>query len=423
MKKFFTSALLLAVALSSCSKDVITNEVITSSDDGIVTINVTAAKTRGVDITTTALENSESGVKLHIIDSGSDDALTNDAYDFTASSSDWSQTSETTLKWSDIDFPSNFYSMHDGTSQSLSVGNGEATLSYTVTGNSTDHKDLVYHASTLSSIPSGGTINVFHKHALSKINFYAGTGGNKAYIAKVSLVNVDGEGEVTIKPVDSSELSTASGVSWDNGASNNNTFLYYAIETTIPTALQSTVTTSATTNPIVTSDASAPLMILPQETTGATAAQIATAAGISAITGSYIEVIYYLTDSLDTPLVGYSAVSILSDANTYINEDQTKTLYVKAAFPLTADFDANYEYNITLGLGMSGSTGGLLITDNYVDKGGNNITLTKKDTSTSTTPTIPEIDTGDEILGDGDDDIDIVVSVNSWDAGDDSSLD
>lgn len=416
--------LLFTVAMSSCSQndvDGVADSIVSS--DGNLKINVSSGTTKGEDVTTSSLETSGK-VTLHIKDS---DGVSS-GYDFDNGDggSDWSQSSTTsTLTWDDIELPAYFYSMHDGDAQGVGLSDDSATKEYSVSGSSSDHNDLVYHASVLSAIPAGGTINVYHKHALSKIQLYAGTAGNKIYIAKVQLINVDANGTATITALAASDVATGTGVAWENSGTSDETYLYYYVgdedvddtEAT-PQALQSTTVDDVTTNPVINDDTASPFMIIPQETSGVTSEQIVA----DKITGSYLEVIYYLTDSNDAPLVGYSSVSIRSDADSYIDTDQDKTLYVKAAFPVGYDFEANMQYNLTLGVGMTGSTGGLLLEDNYVDRDGDPVTLTDKDCDTTTTPEVPEVDKGDEILGDGSDDLDIIVSATSWGATSEVSL-
>ncbi|MFI3266422.1 MAG: hypothetical protein R3Y15_04640 [Rikenellaceae bacterium] len=412
MRKFYIPLVLLSATIVSCSQNELNKSKEISSSDDLITLNVATAKTKGADVTTSTMETSSTGVKLHIEDSGEADALTSGAYDFSATGSDWSQTSATTVTWGDIVFPVDFYSMHDGESQSLTVSGGVATLDYEIEDTVANHKDLVYHASSLSAIPSGGTVNAFHKHALSKLHLYAATGTNKIYIARVNLVNVDGDGTVTIQSVDASELSTANGVSWSNGTSSGASYEYYYVGDSSPTALQTTTTNGVDTNPLINTDDDAPMMVIPQLTTAAT--QESVAAGN--ITGTYVEVIYYLTDSSGAPLVGYPTVAQRSDASLFIDDNQGLSLYVMAAFPLTYDFEPNKEYNLTLGVGKEGSTGGLLVVDNYVDKDGVPVELTLADDgTTTTTPEIPTLEIGDEILADSSDDIDIIVTSGDWD--------
>lgn len=418
MKKNFIPAILFltALAMYSCAEDAPDVASATTSESDLVMINVSSGTTRGTDVTTTTLESS-TGVKLHIVDSGTDTALTSGAYDFTATDSDWSQSSTTKLTWADIDFPVHFSSMHDGTSQSLSATLSESTLDYSVSGASSNHNDLVYHSSQLDAIPAGGTINVFHKHALSKIHLYAATGTNKVYIARVNFVNVDGDGTLTVSPVSATELSTTNGLSWDIGSTNNATYEYYYVDDGTVSALVST----DTSNPIINSDDDAPFMIIPQTTVAATAEQIAED-GLD-IDNSYFEVIYYMTDSNDQPIVGYSSVKARPDASSYITTDQDKVLYVMGAFPIGYKFEENMEYDITLGLGSDGSTGGILIADYYVDQEGNKVTLTTTGGTTYDPVEIPEIEEGDNILADSTDEIDIIVTAHDWEDGTSTSVD
>lgn len=424
MKKISIPAILLVVAMGSCSQNETSIETISSAEsDDLVSINVAMGKTRGTDLTTDLLEDSE-GVKLHI----NDGVNINDAYDFEAEGSDWSQ-STTSLTWGNISLPAHFFSMHDGTSQSLSVVDGSATLAYEVTDASSTHNDLVFHASELNAMPAGGTINLFHKHALSKIHLYAATGGNKVYVARVNMVNVDGEGTITIEPVDADDLSTATGVTWSNGTSNETQYEYYYLgdydETdtdtgTVTEAEPSALVSTTDGSVIINSAPEAPMMIIPQLLEAATSTQITTAT--DGIDDTYIEVIYYMTDSADQAIVGYSSVEARPDASLYITSDQDKAMYVMAAFPLGYEFAENKEYDISLGLGKSGSSGGILVVDNYVDRDGVAVELTLDSTGVTFTPDVPGIDVGDNILAGSDDALDIVVTAIDWEDGTDTSV-
>lgn len=422
MKKNFIPAMLfiVAVTISSCSEDIPKEGVIQSASDlELVKINTSSGTTRGEDVTTNTLEDSD-GVKLHIVHN---ESSTHDTYDFICNSSDWShnvENEEDAVTWADVTLPAYFYSMHDGTSQKLVTTTASSSLDYSVEGSSSAHKDLVYHASLLSAIPTGGTINVFHKHALSKIHLYAATGGNKLYVGRVRLVNVYGDGTVKIEPVDASDLTSTEGVTWSDLATNTS-YKYYSVgddDDDDSTSAEMIQTTDDNGDPIINDDGAAPFMIIPQTTVGATVADI-TAKGIET-TGTYIEVIYYMTDSNDYPIVGYSSVEARDDANYYSDEDQEKVLYVMGAFPVSYTFVENLEYDITLGLGSDGSSGGILLADYYVDEDGNAVTLTLLDTDGDGEDEeideleIPEIEQGDDILATSDDAIDIIVTSGNW---------
>ncbi len=415
MKKLFFPVMLFAVAMSSCSEDETSMGDYPGAAEGedLVSINVYAGTTKGSDTTTSTLEDS-TYVELHIDDSGT----ISDTYTFTYASSDWSQTEADPVKWGDIVFPANFYSLHDGTAfGDLSFTDNVATYrDYTVSGESTTHKDLVFHASTLDAIPTGNVLSVYHKHALSKIHLYAATGTYNVYIAKATLVNVDGEGTVTITPLADDAASTDVGATWTNSDSNYDDYQYYYIGENAATALNSTTSGS---DQLINSDTDAPLMIIPQTTTAITSASIAAS---SIGTESYVEVIYYMTNTGGYPIVGYPTVSYMSDASDYVDADQDITLYVKAAFPLGYTFTPNKEYDIYLGLGEDGSTGGILVEDVYVDKDGDPVKLTKKDGDSDEEVEIPEKEPGDDVLDGQNSEIDITVSVTTWDDGDSVTL-
>ncbi len=440
MKKVFIPLMLCAAAFVSCSKDDVEDGVGTTSSSDLVSINVSSGTTRGTDTTTQTLEEDKE-VKLFIFDSDDEDGdVDNYSYTFTydESSGEWV---DSNIAWSTIEFPATFLSMHDGDTQNLDVTTSTeiATLAYKVSGTTYDHKDLVYHASKLSAIPTGGTVNAYHKHALSKIHLYAATGGNKVYIARVQFVNVNNEGTVTINAVNATDAYTATGVSWDNEESTCS-YVYFHIDTYegddyeaddfVAGAYADNASLRVSTTDgslIINDDAGAPFMMIPQKTTPITSDNIANG---KLTEGSYIEVIYYMTDTDDTPLVGYSGLAAYPNASKYVEKDPDEPMYVMGAFPVDYTFDPNKEYDITLGLGKTGSTGGLLLVDYYVDKDGDPVELTLLDdddddddeNDETETPEIPEIDPGDDIFADGNDFICVTVSAYDWDDGDDTSV-
>lgn len=415
MKKLLFPAMFLAATIVGCADDESTavGGASTIDNGDLVSINVYAGTTKGDDTTTNSIELDEY-VLLHIDDS---DGVA-ESYKFVYSSSDWSQ-SGSSITWSDIKFPANFYSLHDDAAldgvtfydddENLSDGYAKYE-NYKVTGNSSTHKDLVYHASRLSAAPSGGTLSAYHKHALSKIHLYASTGYNLLYVARVQMVNIDGKGTVTITPLDATDITTSNGVEWDV-TEDNQTYQYFFISGDTPTKFTGS-------NQLINTEKDAPLMIIPQQTTKATVVGSDDSLVATISEGSYIEVIYYLTNSAGVPIVGYSSVSEMPNGSYY--KDENQVLYVAAAFPLGYTFTDNTEYDITLGIGSKGSTGGKLIYDYYVDKNGDPVYLTKVDGDEEEVE-VPEIDEGDDILSDGDDEIDIVVSACDWTTG--SSVD
>lgn len=391
--------------MSSCSTDSTSVEAKNAADSAdLVGVNVYAGITKGADTETSDLETS-GVVELHIDDSGTlSESLT-----FTFADSDWSQTDASQIKWGDVVFPANFYSMHDGAAfDALTFDPDKAVYSdYVVSGASSAHKDLVYHASQLESIPVGGMVSAAHKHALSKINLYAATGDNNVYIAHVNLVNIDALGTVTITPLTEDSAATDSDISWALGDANLQRYQYYYVGDAAASALNSSV---AGCDPLINELDEAPLMIIPQETTAATSTDIIR----DDVATSYVEVIYYMTNDKGNPVVGFSAVKERPDADDFSLADQNKALYVKTGFPLGYEFEPNKEYDITLGIGADGSTGGILIHDYYVDKDGNEVELTSSEDGSKVTPEVPDVDEGDDVLDNVGDLIDITVTASPW---------
>ncbi len=413
MKKFSFPVTLLALAVMvGCAEDEsqIVGGVTSNADNSdLVSINVYAGTTKGTDTTTSTLEDSEN-VILHINDSGS----ISETFSFVYADDDWSQDGYS-LFWYDITFPANFYSLHDSTPLTgLKFDDDDAIYSgYSVAKESTDHNDLVYHASKLDAIPSGSVVSAHHKHALSKIHFYVSTGTANVYIARVQMVNVDDTGTITITPLAADASSDATDIAWSDNDKFEDTFLYYYVGDTsdATTALK---TDTNGDDPIINSDDDAPMMIIPQSTTGSTFSEEDFKEDDSTISGTYIEVIYYATNADGLPLIGYSSVAEMTNASDY--KDQSIVLYVKAGFSLSYEFEANKEYNITLGIGSTGSTGGVLLADYYVDKTGEEIILTNISDGgeEEETTDVPDLEEGDDIFSDNTDKIDILISAYLW---------
>ncbi|MFI3323017.1 MAG: hypothetical protein R3Y50_10940 [Rikenellaceae bacterium] len=393
MKKFIIPALLIVAAMSSCSKDEVTEVLPQGDNANVLGLSVSSGVTKGADVTTASLENNTK-VKLYAVKTDK----TVYTSDFTFDSGDWSSSDAPT--WTALGLPGEtvkFYSVHDGEGPIIldvsdtSVG---ATLEHTTSQESADHKDLVYYAGSLAAIPAGGKIQAYHKHALSKVNVKASTGDLKVYIARVRLVNADSKANAAM--LDNS-------VTWTNNTDVTDLFNYYAdanaSNTLVASQFDDELIKLADTNPDI--------LMVPQTLAATCKSDIN-----DDLSDSYIEVIYCAEDKDGNPLVGYSEASKYPEYDNITNEDVTTTtpLYVKAAFPVSYAFVDDTAYIISLGLGgIDDSTGGLNLSDNYVDKDGNDIELGDK-----VDPDLPE--EGDPIFPTGNTQIDITVKVCDWDS-------
>ncbi len=419
MKKIILPVLLLVGAMSSCSKNDVT-EVLHSSDNmNAVGLNVASGVTRGADVTTASIQNT-SNIDLYYASTAKTGKAT-----FTCSAGDWISTDAP--KWSELGIPGSttaFYSMNDG---SNAYGLVDATsgmtadAAFTTGEESANHKDLVYYAGELAAIPAGGQINAFHKHALSKVNFFATTGSLNVHIARVRLVNVGAESTPTI--------TAPTTVTWTKVASQDAFFKYYAdadaSSDKVAVSFGDPVTAGADNSKVAIMAASTTpsVMMIPQALVNSF--DTATQQGdnvADVIKGAYIEVIYCATDKNGEAIVGYTEAqkhpqySKMTTGTTDTDiTSATTPLYVKAAFPIASlSLGDNKAYDVILGLGGTGSTGGYVVSDEFVNKDGDKINLGIEETE------IPDID--DPVFPDADAQIDIIVTVGDWEQQPDNTI-
>ncbi len=395
MKKFFIPALLFMGAMSSCSKNEVTEVLPEGDNSNKVGINISSGATKGVDLMTNDIET-QGDIKLYAISEKTSEPT---SYMFKFTDGDW--ISGVAPSWDEIGIPVVFYSAHEGTNPvelSVKVTNTsdlttEANLGYEVsTASSVSHKDLVFHASKVNSIPLGGKINAYHTHGLSKINFLASTGTNKAYIARVQLMNVDKNGVATITPKNA--------ISWSENSEIGMDYCYYAD----PTASSSQVAAMFDEGDYIATDKTkSAIMMIPQTLNDPDV--FTTTTGLEA--GTYVEVIYCLEDSEGNPIVGYTSADKHYEFDKFPDDIAANTpLYVKVAFGVKYDLVAGKQYDITLGLGRENSTGGIVLGKEFVDKDGDPIDTDPVDTG------IPE--PGEPAIPGASTQVDITVNVGDW---------
>ena len=261
------------------------------------------------------------------------------------------------VKWSDLDLPVRFFSMHGGETlgpvamNATSANNATPTSNLNPKLNDNDFVndvDYVYYTGVYTERPSNRNINAAFKHAFTKIMITAPhIGNNSLYISKINIKNL--KADENIKPT-----ITDDAISW--GVTSSCSYEYFA------------------QTPINTFDSSQ-ILIFPQQTDPLGVNNNAIDSNELG-NKAYIEVIYRMDNENGLPLVGYENEDDFEDYNPGLNmdDDHSGGVYVKVAFPLNVTFVNNKFYDLKLPIGnnpLVGTNNGYLITDNYVDENGN----------------------------------------------------
>lgn len=428
MKKLFLFAATAAVALSSCSKNEVT-EVATPNDNlNTIGLSIGSFATKSTETTTTLLntENNELSIysyETSLIESGGTGTF--DTQEFKSEGNDsWTNTAIETQTWKGVTFPLFLFSMNDGTvtedygnieltpavsdSESPAIVADDAIVYTALTEFSVEEdvagqQDLVYYGAALAAIPTNGEITAVFKHALSRVKMtYEAEKGVNLYIGKVSLVNVSG----TEKHVISVNDAGASSIAWSTPESQTDSYVYYTIEEVVK--LEGTDAGLDSESYTAAND----MYIIPQAVTGYEAE------GNDAL--AYVEVVYIAEDETEIPLVGYTsgekypdtASLIWGDDDTYSNIVKVnEPLYVKVAFPLSYTFVDGVYYNLNLDFGGAD----IFVTeDGYFDKDGDAVTMPTDATVT------PEED--DYVNVDAETEIGLTVTVSTWPTSSSSDL-
>ncbi len=391
MKRFFIAATLMAGMLSSCSENVVTEVLPQSDNANLIGLDLAAALTRGTETVTGTLESAgtTNDIDVHYVDNTTS-PVKGTLY-FKYSSSAWAQTAGTPIKWSDIDLPATFYSLHDGT-DNVAITATPSTYTSDIVGDkftpATDitlQKDLVYFATTVSALPSGSAISGNYAHALTRAMILSNHGVN--YIptyTSVKLKNVAGFGTPTI---------TTSDITWTTTEAATSYTYLNASSSPLEMAANADVANIATSA----NSATANMLIIPQELTATTATGDGTSAAVTP-TGAYVEVIYRMEDANGADVAGYADAV---DCPAY-DGSTTGALYIKVAYCLSTALEMNNGISYNLNLNVA-SNGGVLLEDNYVEADG-----------TPTTIPIEPLDPGDTVIPSEGDDIGITIGVTGW---------
>lgn len=468
-KLFLPCALALAVAITGCAKVEVDAQYQPSDDVESIGMSVATAKTlaRGASASVATLQASELSVAVISTKDGNSVPATTLTIGYTYDGADWSQTSDASYKWSEIDYPSNFYSMLHSTATALnsvaekgtaqvfditaasgaaaaSVAKIEFTPSDAGLTNTHNQIDLLYAGIQVAALPAAGKATMNFYHALSKVDIYAATELadtiNTVYIQDASIKYMDGTAEFDIAASIEENQVAEFWTLGDNSGVNYGYMQHYNSAITPITSAKAVL--------LATKDEDyGSMMILPQTTVGFDVSQTNTviAAEIAAGQCSYVEVIYYGTKKDansntvtfagayaddESLVIGFDAVASANERYFVSSADTTtisKTAYdaapdsypnaipypaagdplsVKVAFPLTNIFAMGKYYHITLGFGgLVGSTGGYLVESNFYDQSGNKLPLTL-----NTQYYLP----GDPVLADADGLIGIAVTLADW---------
>ncbi|MFR9558897.1 MAG: fimbrillin family protein [Rikenellaceae bacterium] len=381
--------MLCAFAMSSCSKNEVT-EISTSNDNpNTIGLNVGTMVSKA-ETTTNSLVTSEE-IDLYYFDS-SEEAASSEI-NFTYASEAWSSTT----KWDAITLSSYFYSMHDGSDPvAVTAGNGSATANEEITADG--DTDLVYFGTKLAVQPTNSTITANFKHALSKLTIKGSSENYKLFITKVDFVFLYVAGTPTISVTD----EAVSSINWDFGDNIPDGYSYFDNATGVESIIESSDAIGIT-------NSRGDIFILPQ-TTKATG----TYEGENYEIKSCIDVVFRAEDADGNDVLGYEAASTWAslyteDLDNIADVDADDVLYIKARFTFdnVVTFDAATYYSINLDF-----DGGdyVYFIPGYCDEDGEIIDFTKDDLGKI--PGQPE--GGTPVNPDADTPIALSLSVLEW---------
>lgn len=367
MKKVFLFAATAAIALSSCSKNEVSDVAMPNENPNAIGLSVGTFATKSTVTSESTLQGT--GVTLTTTDA------TTPTLEF-AYSGGW-QNEKNDKTWEDVSIPMSVYSAHDGANVTVTADATGSISSYSVEDAVSAQKDLVYLGQTISSIPSGGSIVATYKHALSRIKMSNSTSTTDwtCEIDGVRLVNVMKTGDAVITPADNS-------IAWTTSGSAQSYDYNYA------------------TTHVATDD----MFIIPQTTEEA-----------ADLTESYVEAlcVVYGTDSAETPKLGFKDVAAYESyfqceltVTDEEGQDYTGALYAKVGFPLSAtEFEPGTYYNFSLNFVDKTIIAG----SGYYTAEGGALTLTREDDGEVVVP-----EEGEETTPDESTPIGIKVSVTNW---------
>lgn len=302
-------------------------------------------------------------------------------------------------KWSAVtSYPARFYATYpeqtllpSGASNDNFIA-PKFTYSVTPAVQSNNMVDLLA-ASSVRSVTNTGILLFPFEHILSKIDFSVKVDSKvKVYIQSVKIWNAGKTATYTFNP-------GANGA-WSNPvAPINESFGYMGVVNPATTHYVGTMKIGSSVNHA--------LIMMPQTSTGWVnpGASSWLSQGLNSLkTGTYIELVYRMTDFSGNDIIGFT------DAVNYVNKVHSVTgnLWVKVGYSFAANWAQKTQYTYTIGLGGQTNTGGILIDGNYMKNDGSDsgLPVILPDTKEPLLPGNPIVNT-DKV-------IDLSVSINPW---------
>ncbi len=393
MKKLSLFISAFALFAVSCSTEDVQDVAAASTTN---TIGFIANTTRGSIITLDDMTSTTDGFAVYATNGNEPTAWNSDidgtnnyAYD-----GGWSW-SGTDAEWPDdsADYPMNFYAYYPDTDGIVSAtAPDNVTLSITAANELTSQIDYLAATAEADARPTGDKLALSFEHILSKVNFAIVPGyETMVYIPRVGTVATGSNG--------SYEVVSGTWSSADSPATDDFDLLSYDDEVMTFTGSDASETTAQTIK------ANEYLMMVPQTTTSWTPTS-----GVDP-SESYALVLYRITDTDGTDLIGYTTAN---DHPDYDSDNDSaydgKALFVMVGYPLGANsytWDMGKAYLYKINLGTDGASNGYLLDDSYYDEDGNDTDLT-----------IDDKEPGDPV---SDGNIDFTVTVGDW--GDETSTD
>ncbi len=393
MKKILLSFAAIAM-LASCSKEEANSSRI-EGDPSIIAFNSFTAVTKVADAVIANLQNDVAGFNVYATDSRATPLfiINAQAYKYTAPAWGWT----TDQKWSVIEtYPANFYATYPNVAITDPAApkfayNVNADVPSTSSAINTQ-VDLLAANQSVNAMPGNGTVPFAFQHILSKIDFrVAASPQVKTYIQSIKIWNAGVSATYTF------------GTGWSATTATTNSFTYRPVAA----ATNAIAYNSATAQTVNSSSA---LMMMPHIT--ASTPWNGKTANIN--TGTYVEVVWRMTDAAGTDIVGFTNATAHPN---YAGIPASGGLWVKGGFPITANWAAGTYYTYTIVLDGVNGTGGTLIGDKFFDDNGNEVALIVK------TPDTGDVINPDDPIIDNNKVIKFNVSVDpSWAPGGDVPL-
>jgi hypothetical protein len=375
---------ILALLVSGCAKDGITDADLSASE----AIGFTVAVTRTAENDLATMEGDGDGFRVWAL---SGEVPTGWYTDGTNAVDGTNPHRHDGVTWSfaapvqwpqAMGYPMRFYALYPaapaGLGEVSSAFSPAFTLraGYTVPSAAAAQTDLLAAAQTADRKPVGSTLPLEFGHILSKVDFGIVAGaGIDVYVQSIEVVNA----------AETGVYDFVSG-RWESPAAGNASYTYFGGTSggaPLPTwPSQAIVADDETANPIYIGDEAATkhLMLMPQRTAswrpvgGTTPDPYA---------GGYVAVTYRTNTSAGSDGTEPVRRTGFIDAANHPDYDGSVRgpLYVKTGFPLIPDAEGNFvweagkSYRYNIGIGTPESSGGYILDEYYYDERGNRTNL------------------------------------------------